>query len=61
MSVCLREVCDHVYGDVFPVPGGNGVGVKRCGSGLSVNFGSLTDGASLDVVDDIIAEHAPVV
>ena len=54
MSVCLREVRDHVYRDVFPVPGWNRVGVEWCSAGLSVNFGALTDSATLDVVDDVV-------
>ena len=61
MSMCLREVRDHVYRDVFPVPGWNRVGVKRHGVCLSVDFGSLTGGASFDVVYDVVAKGAPVV
>ena len=59
--MCLREVCDHVYGDIFPVPGWNGIGVERCGTCLSVNFGALTCGASLNVIDDVVTKGAPIV
>ena len=61
MSMCLGEVRDHVYGDVFPVPGWDGDGVKRHCSCLSVNFGSLTDSAPFDIVRYVVAEGAPVV
>ena len=61
MSVCFREVRDHVYGDVLPVPGWNRVGVERSSACLSVDFGSLTGGAPFDVVYDVIAKGAPVV
>ena len=61
MSMCLREVRDHVYRYVFPVSGGNRVWVKRCHVCLSVNFGPLTGGAPFDVVYNIVSEGAPIV
>ena len=61
MSVCLREVRDHVYRDVFPVSSWNGVGVEWSSAGLPVDFSALTGSASFDVVDDIVAKGAPVV
>ena len=59
--MCLREVRDHVYRDIFPVLTWNRVGVEGSSACLSVNLGSLTGGASFDVVYDIVAKGAPVV
>ena len=61
MSMRLREVRDHVYGDVLPVPSRNRVGVERCSACLPVNLGALTGGTSFDVVNDVVTECTPVI